>query len=252
MFLSINKCCLWSSRSGRYGSRALWDPKDHSPPHSVSRSLSGSPSPSPPHSRHRVGPHPHRPHGRPYSPHHRPRYQHYAGRPHKRVGTCIKWGNVELTRWMPLMLMTSVNCCLMSVTNVYIRHTDLSTHLLALPFFKWLDLIGCPKIDQTELFSLWIFLHTISWCSCLVSVIHAITIGGSSRSSMKRPHDESSKFSSDTSRHPSFYKAGHSSKHGPLQSPHKTVKTMMKPGTKTNKTASAKAADTVGDFFFSL
>lgn len=159
MFLSFNKCCLWSSRSGRYGSRALWDPKDHSPPHSVSRSLSGSPSPSPPHSRHRVGPHPRRPHGRPYSPHHHPRYQPYAGRPHKRVGTCTKWGNVELTRWMPLMLMTSVNCCLMSVTNVHIRHTDFT-------FFKWLDLIGCPEIDQTELFSLWIFLHTISWCSC--------------------------------------------------------------------------------------
>ncbi|XP_054461246.1 zinc finger protein 638-like [Anoplopoma fimbria] len=48
------------SRSGQYGSRALWDPKTHSPSHSVQRSLSGSPTRSPPHSKHRVGPHPHR------------------------------------------------------------------------------------------------------------------------------------------------------------------------------------------------
>ncbi|XP_034749834.1 zinc finger protein 638-like [Etheostoma cragini] len=71
-----------SSRSGRYGSRALWDPKDHSPSHSASRSLSCSPTPSPPHGKHRVGhphPHPYRLSTRPYSSHHQPRHQHYTG-----------------------------------------------------------------------------------------------------------------------------------------------------------------------------
>ncbi|GAA6228710.1 zinc finger protein 638-like [Lates japonicus] len=69
------------SRSGRYGSRALWDPKDHSPSHSVSRSLSGSLTPSPPHNRNRVGPHPHKPHGKPYPP--QPRYHHYTEHGHR-------------------------------------------------------------------------------------------------------------------------------------------------------------------------
>ncbi|XP_072239753.1 uncharacterized protein [Leuresthes tenuis] len=69
------------SRSGRYGSRALWDPKDGSPFHSASRSLSRSPSPS--QGRHRVDSHPHRPHGRPYSTHHHPRSPHYTERSHR-------------------------------------------------------------------------------------------------------------------------------------------------------------------------
>ncbi|KAM9363183.1 uncharacterized protein ABDE67_013971 isoform 2-T2 [Symphorus nematophorus] len=134
------------SRSGRYGSRALWDPKDDSPSHSVSRSLSGSPTPSPPR-RHGVGPPPHRLHGRPYSPHHHPRHQHYTG--------------------------------------------------------------------------------------------------GSYHSGVKRPYDDSSRFSSDTSRHPSSSssKAGHSTKHAPLQPSTKTIKTVTKPGPKVTKTASAKATD---------
>ncbi|XP_070710695.1 zinc finger protein 638-like [Pempheris klunzingeri] len=133
-------------RSGRYGSRALWDPKDRSPSHSLSRSLSCSPSPSPPPSKHRVGPDPHRPRGRPYSPHHHPRHQRYAV--------------------------------------------------------------------------------------------------GSFRSGVKRPYDDSTKFSPDTSRHPSYFKAGHSSKHVPLQSFVRTVRTGTKPGTKTTKAGSAKAVDT--------
>ncbi|XP_073333079.1 uncharacterized protein [Pagrus major] len=126
------------SRSGRYGSRALWDPRDGSPSHSMCGSHSCSPTPSPPHSKHRVGPHPHRPHGKPYSPNYHPRHQHYTG--------------------------------------------------------------------------------------------------GSSRSGVKRPHDDSAKFPSDTSRHPSFSKAGYGSKHGPLQSSTKTFKSMMRPGTKATKT----------------
>ncbi|XP_074484176.1 uncharacterized protein LOC141763615 isoform X1 [Sebastes fasciatus] len=127
------------SRSGQYGSRALWDPKNHSPSHSVSRSLSGSPTPSPPHGKHRVGPHPYRPHAEPYSPHYQPRHQLYTG--------------------------------------------------------------------------------------------------GSSRSGLKRPHDVSTKFSAGPGRHPSSSKAGHSSKHGPLQSSTKTVKSGTKPATKTTKTS---------------
>ncbi|XP_078022456.1 uncharacterized protein LOC117254879 isoform X3 [Epinephelus lanceolatus] len=135
------------SRSGRYGSRALWDPRDQSPSHTVSRSLSSSPPPSPSHSRHRVGPHSRRPPipvGR--ALHHQPRHQYYTG--------------------------------------------------------------------------------------------------GASRSGLKRPHDDSTKFSHDTSRHPSLSKAGHGTRHGPLQSSTKTFKSGTKPGTKTTKMASAKAADT--------
>ncbi|XP_068582772.1 zinc finger protein 638-like isoform X1 [Cebidichthys violaceus] len=127
------------SRRQRYGSRTLWDPKTHSPSHSVSRSLSGSPTPSPPHSKLRVGPHPHRPYTGPYSPHHQPRHQHYSG--------------------------------------------------------------------------------------------------GSSRSGVKRPHDDFNKFSTGAVRHPPSSKAGHSSKHGPLQSSNKNVKSGTKPGTKTTKTS---------------
>ncbi|KAG8014972.1 RNA-binding protein 20 [Nibea albiflora] len=124
-------------RSGRYGSRALWEPKDHSPSHSVSRSLSHSPPPSPPHSKHRLGSHPHSRHGR---PHHHPHHPHYTG--------------------------------------------------------------------------------------------------SSSRSAVKRPHDDSA------SRHPSSSKAGHSSKHGSLQTSTKSFKNAAKPGIKTTKTGSAKATDT--------
>ncbi|XP_042340617.1 zinc finger protein 638-like [Plectropomus leopardus] len=126
------------SRSGRYGSRAQWDPRDHSRSHS--RSISTSPPQSPSHSRHRVGPHSHRLHTGPYHPHH----QHYTG--------------------------------------------------------------------------------------------------GPSHSGLKRPHDDSSRFSPETSRHPSSYKTGHSFKHGPLQSSSKTVKSGMKPGTKTTKMASDTSA----------
>lgn len=133
----------------------------------------------------------------------------------------------------------------------HIRHTETLTdqHTCWLYLFKCRDLIGCHIIEQTELFSSWIFLHTISCCSR--PPIHGVTIGGSSRSGVKRPYNESTKFSSDTSQHPSFSKAGHSSKHGPLQSSAKTLKNMMKPGTKMTKTASAKAADSVGVFLFS-
>ncbi|XP_031723012.1 zinc finger protein 638-like isoform X2 [Anarrhichthys ocellatus] len=127
------------SRRQRYGSRALWDPKTHSPSHSVSRSLSGSPTPSPPHSKLRVGSHPHRPYTGPYSPHNQARHQHYTG--------------------------------------------------------------------------------------------------GSSRSGVKRRHDDFNKFSTGAGRHPPSSKAGHSSKHGPLQSSTKTVKSGTKPGTKTTKTS---------------
>ncbi|XP_036927949.1 zinc finger protein 638-like [Acanthopagrus latus] len=124
------------SRSGRYGSRALWDPRDGSPSHSMCGSRSCSPTPSPPHSKNRAGPYLHRPHGRPYSPNYR--HQHYTG--------------------------------------------------------------------------------------------------GSSRSGVKRPHDNSAKFPSDSSRHPSFSKVGYSSKHGPPQASTKTFKSMMRPGTKATKT----------------
>ncbi|XP_026215735.1 zinc finger protein 638-like isoform X2 [Anabas testudineus] len=64
------------SRSGRYGSWALWDPRDGSPSHSISRSLSCSPPSSPPHSKHKDVPH--RTHRRPYSPHGHPRHHHYT------------------------------------------------------------------------------------------------------------------------------------------------------------------------------
>ncbi|XP_070832763.1 zinc finger protein 638-like isoform X2 [Chaetodon trifascialis] len=136
-----NKYSDWKpnlpSRSGRYGSRALWNPKDLSPSHSMSRSLSSSPTSSPPHSKHRVGPHSHRLHRRPYSPHHHPRHQYYTG--------------------------------------------------------------------------------------------------GSFRFGAKHPHDDSIKYSSDTNRHSSSFKAGHSPRHGPLHPSTKPVKSMTKPGTKAAK-----------------
>ncbi|XP_034543401.1 zinc finger protein 638-like isoform X2 [Notolabrus celidotus] len=133
------------SGSGRHGSRGSWDPKDHSPSQSVSRSVSCSLSPSPPHSKHRVGPPHHRLHGRPYTPHHHPRHQRYPSDP--------------------------------------------------------------------------------------------------SRSGLKRPHDDSTKFSTDASRHPPSSRTGHGSKHGPSQSSTKAIKSGTKPGVKTTKTASGKAAD---------
>ncbi|XP_030580465.1 zinc finger protein 638-like [Archocentrus centrarchus] len=63
------------SRSGRYGSRALWDPKDHSPSHSISQSHSHSRSPSPPPRKRRVDGRSYRPQKRPDSPHCHPRHQ---------------------------------------------------------------------------------------------------------------------------------------------------------------------------------
>lgn len=77
-----------------------------------------------------------------------------------------------------------------------------------------------------------------------------MSTGGSSRSGLKRPHDDSTKFSPDTSRHPAPSKAGHGSKHGPLHPSTKSFKSGTKPWTKTTKMASAKAADTVGVFYF--
>ncbi|KAF7652324.1 hypothetical protein LDENG_00098160 [Lucifuga dentata] len=69
-------------RSGQYGSQAVWDPKDHSPSCSVSRSISCSLSPSPPSSRHgALGPH--RQHGRPYPPHHYPRHPYHTAHDHR-------------------------------------------------------------------------------------------------------------------------------------------------------------------------
>ncbi|XP_023810662.1 zinc finger protein 638 isoform X2 [Oryzias latipes] len=65
------------SRSGRYGSRALWDPKDGSPFHSRSR------SPSPPASRRRLEAHSHGSRGRPYSSQHHPRPYHNSERSHR-------------------------------------------------------------------------------------------------------------------------------------------------------------------------
>ncbi|XP_041838440.1 zinc finger protein 638 [Melanotaenia boesemani] len=65
------------SRSGRYGSRALWDPKDGSPFQSTSQPLSRSPSP-----RHRMDTHRHR---RAYSPHGHQRLFHYSERSHRFV-----------------------------------------------------------------------------------------------------------------------------------------------------------------------
>lgn len=64
---------VFFSRSGRYGSRALWDPKDGSPFHSRSR------SPSPPASRRRLEAHSHGSRGRPYSSQHHPRPYHNSG-----------------------------------------------------------------------------------------------------------------------------------------------------------------------------
>ncbi|XP_044044998.1 zinc finger protein 638-like isoform X3 [Siniperca chuatsi] len=172
------------SRSGRYDSRALWDPKDHSPSHSVSRSLSCSPTPSPPHSKHRVGPHPHRPHRRPYSPHHHPRHQRYTEHGH----------------WLERRHSGSN-----SPSRSHRTSSSSREHR--------------PENRDGE------------------------SSGDSSYSGVKRPHDDSTKFSTDTSRHPSSSKAGHSSKHRPLQAT-KTVKSGTKPGSKMTKTASAKTADT--------
>ncbi|XP_029293106.1 LOW QUALITY PROTEIN: zinc finger protein 638-like [Cottoperca gobio] len=150
-------------RSGRYGSRALWDPKDHSPSHSVSPSLSCSPTPSPPQGNQRVGPH--RPHTGPYSPHHQPRHQHYTEHSHR------------------------------------LENSPSRSHQIS-PFSRghW------PEKRDRE------------------------SSGGSSRSGVKRPYD-------DTSRHPFASKAGQSSKYGPLQSFNKTVKSGAKPGTKATKTS---------------
>lgn len=55
--------------------------------------------------------------------------------------------------------LMSTDCCLICHKCWYRTHRHkLTTHLLALPCFKWLDLIGRPKIDQT--------FETISVCSC--------------------------------------------------------------------------------------
>uniref|UniRef100_A0A3P8Q9V5 Matrin-type domain-containing protein n=1 Tax=Astatotilapia calliptera TaxID=8154 RepID=A0A3P8Q9V5_ASTCA len=62
------------SRSGRYGSRALWDPKDGSPSRSMSHSLSRSPSP--PSKKRRVDSHPFRPQRRRNSPQRYPQQTH--------------------------------------------------------------------------------------------------------------------------------------------------------------------------------
>ncbi|XP_071360149.1 zinc finger protein 638-like isoform X2 [Trachinotus anak] len=171
-----------SSRSGRYGTRALWDSKDDSPSHSVSRSLSGSPTPGPPHSKHGVGPHPHRPQGKLYSP--RPRYHPYTehGRrlEHHHSG---------------------------SRSPAHSHRTSASS-----------------REHQAER-------------------RNRESSGGSSRSAVKRPHNDSTKFSSDISRHPSS-KAGHTSKHGLSQSNTKTVRSGTKTGAKTPKNTSAKATDT--------
>ncbi|TWW59498.1 zinc finger protein 638-like [Takifugu flavidus] len=66
------------SRSGRYGSRALWDSRDHSPAHSRPRSYS---PPKSPQSTHREGSHTNRPYRRPYSTQYHPQYRNYAGGP---------------------------------------------------------------------------------------------------------------------------------------------------------------------------
>lgn len=101
------------------------------------------------------------------------------------------------------------------------------------------------------LFFRFLFLHAISFCSTAVLfLIHGVSTGGSSRSGGKHPHDELTKRFTDTSRHPPSFKAGYSSKHGPLQSSTKTFKCGTKPGTKMTKSSSAKAPDTVGVFHF--
>ncbi|XP_056136285.1 zinc finger protein 638-like [Lampris incognitus] len=62
-------------------SRTPWPAKGRSPSHSISRSLSWSPSPPP--SKRRLGPHPHRPHESPYPPHHRLRHHHHGDHTHR-------------------------------------------------------------------------------------------------------------------------------------------------------------------------
>uniref|UniRef100_A0A665T5S5 Matrin-type domain-containing protein n=1 Tax=Echeneis naucrates TaxID=173247 RepID=A0A665T5S5_ECHNA len=66
-----------------HGSQALWDPKDHSPSHSISRSLSGSPTPGSPHSKHGVGVYTHRSNRKLYSLRHHLRYPHHTERGHR-------------------------------------------------------------------------------------------------------------------------------------------------------------------------
>lgn len=75
--LCLNESSVRCSRSGRYGSRALWDPRDHSSAHS--RPQSYSPSRSPPQNTHREGPHTNRPYKRPYTPQHHPQYRQDPG-----------------------------------------------------------------------------------------------------------------------------------------------------------------------------
>ncbi|KAG7485982.1 hypothetical protein JOB18_022373 [Solea senegalensis] len=77
-----NKYPSWKPNTPRhseqYGGQVHRDPKHPSPSHSVSRSLSGSPGPSPPHGKRRVGPQAPGPHGKPFSPHRQPRYHQYS------------------------------------------------------------------------------------------------------------------------------------------------------------------------------
>ncbi|KAG7235856.1 hypothetical protein INR49_002053 [Caranx melampygus] len=154
---------LRNNRDVRYGSQALWDPKDHSPSHSMSRSLSGSPSPGPPHSKHGLGPHPHGPHGKLYSPHPRypPRYPEHGHR-------------------------------------LEYRHS------------------GSRSPSHS---------HRTSMSSREHRPERGETSGGPTRSSMKRPHDDSLKCSTDTRGHPPCSKMGHN-KQGLSQS---STKTTLKP-----------------------
>lgn len=75
-WICLNGICFHCSRSGRYGSRALWDSRDHSPAHSRPRSYS---PPKSPQSTHREGSHTNRPYRRPHPTHYRPQYRNYAG-----------------------------------------------------------------------------------------------------------------------------------------------------------------------------
>ncbi|XP_061581732.1 uncharacterized protein LOC133447198 isoform X2 [Cololabis saira] len=69
------------SRSGRYGSRALWHPEDGSPFQSGSQSLARSPTP--PRGKYQPDGRPRRPDGASYSPHRHPRPQPYPERSHR-------------------------------------------------------------------------------------------------------------------------------------------------------------------------
>uniref|UniRef100_A0A3B4Y3M2 Matrin-type domain-containing protein n=3 Tax=Seriola lalandi dorsalis TaxID=1841481 RepID=A0A3B4Y3M2_SERLL len=163
------------SRSGQYGSRALWDLKDHSPSHSVSRSLSGSPTPGPPHSKHELGPHPHRPHGKLYSPH--PRCHQYTEHSHR---------------------LEHRHSGSRSPSHAHRTSASSREHR--------------PERRDRD------------------------SSGGPSRSSLKRPRDDSFKCSTDTSRHPSSSKMG-LNKHGLSQSNTKTVRSGIKTGAKMPKTS---------------